>query len=132
MGYINKDYILNIENEIGKMADLDEIKYRIVDVCQCATVLNGEDLRQISQNVKTHLNGSEPLKWAFIVNDMVNHGQVRMFESINSKGEKDMQIFNPQKPEMLNDLRKWLCLDADFVFPQFIEQHGNDVLLPSV
>ncbi len=99
---------------------------RLIDITGCTVALSNDEVRLMSERIIARETEGAPYKGLFLVDSPVAHGLVRVFGSIVSRPSNTYQILNVDAAKTDFDPRRWMRLDKEYVFPDFLSLAQSD------
>ncbi|PHR00096.1 MAG: hypothetical protein COB29_16260 [Sulfitobacter sp.] len=107
--------------------DFDPDFHSIVDISDCDVRLSSDEIREMAKIAGKIYENQTLGKDAFIVNSVIGHGLTRMFTSSIPNYQARSQIFDISTGSVAQDLKAWLDLPDDYVFPTFMKMRCDGI-----
>ncbi len=119
-GVLDLDIVNDGSRALGQHHDYQCDFNRLVDVTNCEIALTSEDLRLISERFLMRETEKKTYKVLFLVDSLLAHGLARIFGSMVSRPTEFFQILNIEEANSRVDIRNWLELNDEYIFPEFL------------
>ena len=93
---------------------------RLIDIRNCSIELTSDEVRDLSRNVTSRLEGKGTYRGAYLVDNSLAHGLARIFNALVENNVSEYRIFHAGDKTLASDLRDWLDLDHEYAFPDFL------------
>ena len=93
---------------------------RLIDIRNCSIELTSDEVRDLSRNVTSRLEGKGTYRGAYLVDNSLAHGLARIFNALIENNVSEYRIFHAGDKTLTSDLQDWLDLGHEYAFPDFL------------
>jgi|GEM_PF-1807335 len=120
-GTVTFDTILEGNKALAGHEDFQWDLNRLIDMTECSTDISSEDIRELTKTVTARETPSGHYRGAYLIDNALGHGIVRIFEALVNSSANSYQIIDNRNSDAKEKALSWLGLEEKYKFPDFMD-----------